>query len=90
MAAGVGCRCADSKTNWQRDVAAVDRMRQHCPRGRALGRGQVAGPHAPYLPYWLPPIRRRFGASIYFGDFETKFSPARQREKGREKGRAIG
>lgn len=65
-------------------------MRQHCPRGRALGRGQVAGPHAPYLPYWLPPIRRRFGASIYFGDFETKFSPARQREKGREKGRAIG
>lgn len=55
-------------------AAAEQRIHRYYPRGKVPAHALIAGPHAPYLPYWLPPIRRLFAASICFGDFETRFS----------------
>lgn len=38
-----------------------------------LVRARAAGPHAPYLPYWLLPVQRPAAFSICFVDFETIF-----------------
>lgn len=71
-AALVGFRFEGSKTMSQRVVVVVPRNHSCFPHDTILVHVLIVE-HAPYLPYWLPPIQQLFDVSIYFDGFETIF-----------------